>query len=332
MAAPDVFALLLYLQAIVMPTFGLRVKKNRLFWFLFVLAGFGSAVADEQLHYLASYRGLLSAFQNVRIADVRLAIQDVQPAGRRVARLTVSSQPFGFVESLYPFRLCGKSLYEQRPDGGLRTLLYGLENQSPKELSEQLLWLDWSSGLLRRYELESKVVDSTLKRAAEGLLADMPALHARLRRGVAPRLPFRGKLKLPAQAVLDRLSLFLRMRDLDWVARQQYRFDVAVDDEILHYRLVYRGREKTRVLGKEYASRRVEMTELDDKGQPGHIVTFWFSDDARRLPIKGHSAHAAGDFLLQLLDHDEKAVVDGRCASDGFSLMLRDAEAAEDWF
>ncbi len=308
------------------------MKKNRLSWLLLVLAWFGSAVADERFHYLASYRGLLSAFQNVRIADVRLAIRNVEPAGRRVARLTVSSQPFGFVESLYPFRLCGKSLYERRRGGGVRTLLYGLENQSPKELSEQLLWLDWSSGSLRRYEMENKVVDASLKHAAEGLLADMPALHARLRRGVAPRLPFRGKLSLPTQAVLDRLSLFLRMRDLDWVARQRYYFDVAVDDEILHYRLVYRGREKTRVLGKEHASIRVEMTELDDKGQPGHIVTFWFSDDARRLPLKGHSAHAAGDFLLQLLDHDEKEVVESRCAGDGFSLMLHDAEEAEDWF
>jgi len=308
------------------------VKKKIFSWLLLVFAGSGSAVADEHFHFLASYRGLLSAFQNVRIADVRLAIRDVEPTGRRVARLTVSSQPFGFVESLYPFRLCGKSLYEQRQDGGLRTLLYGLENQSPKALSEQLLWLDWSSGSLRRYELESKVVDSTLKRAAEGLLADMSALHARLRRGGAPRLPFRGKLKLPAQAVLDRLSLFLRVRDLDWVAHQQYHFDVAVGDEILHYRLVYRGREKTRVLGKEYASRRVEMAELDDTGRSGHIVTFWFSDDARRLPIKGHSAHAAGDFLLQLLDHDEKVVTDSHCASDGFSLMLHDAKEVEDWF
>ncbi len=288
-----------------------------------LLGELSTSWAGERFHYLVSYRGLLSAMQQVNIADVWLAVGDADRQRRREARLSVSSAPFGLVESLYPFRMCAKTLFQRTSNGEPRSLVYGLENQSRKELEELLLWLDWPARRLHRFQIDHDEVGDRQLHAAAARLSDARQLLARLAAGESPGLPANGERVLPNAPVLDRLSLFLAMRDLRWAPEQQRRFAVAVDDEILNYRLLFKGRESIRVFGREWPSLRIEMTELDDDGEPGHIVTFWISDDARHLPLQGHSAHALGDFLMRLVEWRGDVVVDTRCEADGFAFRSR---------
>ncbi len=311
------------------------MKKAGLSWLL--LWGFlaSSLHAGEAFRYELSYRGIFSAMQKVRIADVRLWIGGVDADGRRSARLTVTSAPYGLVENLYPFRLCAKSLFSTRRGRPRDTLLYGLENQSGGELEERLLWLDWPRHQMKRFQREVKPVDLKTLRAAAVRLSDARRLLRELEGGKVPDLPAAGVYPLPREVVFDRLSLFLLLRELEWKPGDRRDFRVAVDDELLRYRLSFLRRERIAVGGITRRARRIEMSEFDEQGKVGHVVTFWIGDEAPHPPLKGHSAHALGDFVMRLVDWSAASDEAEGCAAPGFAFLRERSKPAndeDDWF
>lgn len=287
--------------------------------------------AGEMFHFEAGYRGLFSAMQTVRIADVRLWVGKIDSHGRRAAQLTVTSAPYGVVENLYPFRLCAKTLFATRQEQPRRTLIYGIENQSADELEEQLLWLHWEKHQIKRLQRKLDHFDATTLHAAITRLSDTKSLLRSLEQGKALDLPVRETFPLPRQTVLDRLSLFLLLRQLEWKPGDRRDFPVAVDDELVRYQLRFIRRERITVDSTTSLARRIEMTELDEGGKAGHVVTFWIGDKAPYLPLKGHSAHPLGDFVIRLIDW--KTVDDTEpagCSAPGFAFLPKSPSSSNE--
>ena len=274
-----------------------------------------SPVEDESLRYLVSYQGLFSAMSWIDVADAVLheRVLDSGEAPVRELALFVTSEPHGFVESVYPFRYRARSLFQPGESGSLAFERY----KQTKRRKHDLYWLDYAEGHVVRFRPDGSQPER----------AKLPDELARL-------LDPQGRMRceglgapLNQVPVFDRLSLLHRLRGLDYERRGAHRVAVTDGKRRLTYRITRQASETVEAAGRRWPAWKLEVVQVaaqsegegeGEGSKPHRPVHVWVSSDSRRLPLRFENRHAIGRFAVHLADIDYRGSVedydDGRVA------------------
>lgn len=269
---------------------------------------------DESMRYLVSYRGIFSGMAWIDIADAELHARRLGDAieGLRELELRVSSEPHGFVESVYPFRYRARSLF--RPDD-LGTLAFERFKQTKKRRHD-LFWLDRDQGRVVRFRPDGKNPQQA------GLPDDLSAL-------IDPDRVMRCEgmgATLGTTPVFDRLSLLHRIRGLD-LDQAEHLVSVTDGKRRLTYRITREKTESVEAAGRVWPAWKLKVVQVDAadgsddelpsdhpaeqagqvRGRAHRPVFLWLSRDADRLPLLFENRHAIGRFTVRLMAADYRS-------------------------
>ncbi len=253
---------------------------------LFLAVVPGTALA-ETLYYEASYQGLFSAGQPLKIAAISLETGPLeQDLIQSVMRVT--SEPYAFVEKHYPFRVRYRSIWSSRAPGVRAMEIY----EKTHKIKHEIVWVDREEGRMQRYR-------------PRGKHAGQHVFPVSLRRWLAPGEEFQfhkyGRHPVP-RGIQDWLSMLQAVRAgrLETGAVQKY---VTTDGKHLyHYRVKVEGRNRLEVDGQQRWTwkLRFDATEEGKKGAAHRPVYVWLSDDERHQPLQFESRHPLGRFTIRL--------------------------------
>jgi len=251
-----------------------------LLWCLPVLA---SSVAEEQLQYRVSYRGIFSAGAKVSIADVVLRTRE--PSGKSPyleSELTVTSAPYAYVESFYPIRYRFSSWYWSDRSGVLASEYF--EYGRADDIEHKLTYLD---------KQDKPFVTRNLRPGGQSDLA-------LLRSGSYQPASAPGERR-----AFDRLGLLQRVRGLDLRPAQEIEASVSNGSKMLRYRVKVEAAVPLRVAGRDWSALKLRFDgiEQDKHGNEKYAhrpVYIWLSADQRHIPLLAESKHALGRFRVEL--------------------------------
>lgn len=242
------------------------------------------AAPSEELHYVASYRGVFSAGAEVRIADLVFRTRSpAEDAPYLETELAVSSQAYSAVESFYPIRYRFRSWYWRDRSGVLASEYH--EFGDPADTDHKLIYLDRPG---------RPFISRRLRRDR---LLDIPALEAGTYRPAAARGQRRA---------FDRLGLLQHIRSRERL-RPGRVYDAVVSNgsRMLHYRVKVEKRTTLTVAGKTWSALKLRFDgfQSDERGREEHShrpVYLWVSADRRHIPLRAEARHALGRFRIEL--------------------------------
>jgi hypothetical protein len=271
---------------------------------LLLLQCVGVAVAlpfvNESLAYRAFYQGIFSAQKLIGIADVGWETSRIdahataQPAIE--TQMSVSSEAYPFVETLYPFRLVYRSLTTPGP---VRSIAYE-KYDSTEQHGRDLTWLDEESGVALRFReghIPNKKMAGQLPEALEswGSQQQDYQYYARARHKSLP-------------GMVDQVSLLQRIREA--ALSVDARFKVPVTDG--KHRYVYKVRvvsaEPLVVANREWKSLKVRFdgyrVEDGKKIRDHNPLWVWLDNTPRRTPLRFEYSNTFGRFVINLQSID----------------------------
>jgi len=271
---------------------------------LLLLQCVGVAVAlpfvNESLTYRAFYQGMFSAQKLIGIADVGWETSRIdahataQPAIE--TQMSVSSEAYPFVETLYPFRLVYRSLTTPGP---VRSIAYE-KYDSTEQHGRDLTWLDEESGVALRFReghIPNRKVAGQLPEALEswGSQQQDYQYYARARHKSLP-------------GMVDQVSLLQRIREA--ALSVDARFKVPVTDG--KHRYVYKVRvvsaEPLVVANREWKSLKVRFdgyrVEDGKKIRDHNPLWVWLDNTPRRTPLRFEYSNTFGRFVINLQSID----------------------------
>ena len=255
---------------------------------------------NESLTYTAVYQGVFSAQQPVAIADVTWNTSGVrlgemaEPAVE--TRMTVSSEAYQFVETLYPFRLVYRSLALPDP---LRSIAYE-KYDSTERHGRDLTWLDEESGVVLRY-----------REGHESKRTAPSQLPVTLRNWGSQQQEYRYYAKARHRALpgmVDRMALLQRIRGEELSVGASYKVP-ATDGK---YRYLYKvgvvTGEALVVAGREFNALKVEFDgyRINDgkKHQNHQPLLVWLDNTPRRTPLRFEYQSVLGRFVIEIQSLD----------------------------
>ena len=285
---------------------------------LAIVLGWPSLSFAETLEFKASFRGMLTAYQELAIGDVTLEVEqtgvslDGEPVMR--ARLAASSKAYPVVEQFYPYRYEFTSYHQ---DARSRSLAFERRKETSR-LRHDLLLLDWEGEAVRRFGIDRP------DQAPQLAIQSPPALIGTLRSAGLPdygtRLtPFTESLETPPPTTVDRLALLQQIRALPMVPEASRDLTVTDGKEFIHYQVTVARRETIQTdAGPRGAWKvRVEGFEMDrgEERLRHRPVYIWLGDDERRRPLRFVSRNALGTFTVEM-QHREIQSAANLAASD----------------
>jgi len=292
-----------------------------------------SVLADEsepeKLHYQATYKGVLSVFQTLSIADAWYTTDTLAAADSanpiRLSSLSVSSENFSMVERLYPMRYQFLSFFSEPP---ARTLLF--ENLKVTKKSRKT---KHKVGLFDSQNQKVQLFTSKHKELVIGIDNALSVIneneHERIQQKYALDVKAPALTKLQADPV-DRLTLLQLIRKQVKANRQSQSYFVTTGDELMTYEVSMQKKDVVKVGNKPVNAiqLKIEAYDLgaekqDSKGfatvhaadayeylntaetdsSPNYRhppVYVWFSLDDKAIPLKFVNYHALGDFIVKL--------------------------------
>jgi len=308
------------------------IKLPLILFFVSILTS-TSVLADEsepeKLHYQASYKGVLSLFQTMSIADVWYAT-DTVPADSsenpiRLSSLSVSSENFSMVERLYPMRYQFLSFFSEQP---ARTLLF--ENLKVTKKSRKT---KHKVGLFDRQNQKVQLFTSKNKQLVIGVDNALSVINENELETVQQKYALDVKApaltKLQADPV-DRLTLLQLIRQQVKENRQSQKYFVTTGDELMTYQVSMQNKDVVKVGNKPVNATKLKIEAYDlgaEKQESTGFATVhaadayedlitakrdssqnyrhppiyvWFSLDDNAIPLKFVNYHALGDFIVEL--------------------------------
>jgi len=266
----------------------------------------GAAVAPtylgETLHYHIAYRGVLSPMSWTEVADAQLRTVPAtvaDPYGPTYqSTLSATSEHYGLVESLYPFRYRLRSIYSLGPDGTLAFERY----KKTRKFRHDLVWIDRATERLLRYRADSG------GEAAEQPPAPVPAV---LKNWQEPGASYRLDTEStgPEQGVvpglLDQLGLLQRLRTRLPAAGGQLELPVTDGKKRFMYRIRSTGQEALRAAGRIWDTRKLQVQALriTDQGAErpeGDPIEVWVGTGPEHVPVRLEKSVSLGRFVLEL--------------------------------
>lgn len=250
--------------------------------------------AVEQLHYRASYHGLLSGGKTLTIADVILTTLEKRPAGFDMpvmeTQLEVSSALNSYVEKRYPFRLRFRSSYRLAP----RELFAMEAYRNTTRLKHELTWVDHDTGKVLRFRPRGK---------RAGQYAVPPLLSSWLEN--ESEIGFHKPARHAAQAgLLDRLAMLQAVRGMELVTGAELNLPVTDGKRLYRYRIRVEGRQLQSLAGRQLMAWKLRFQAVEEgDDEPVHRpVDVWLADDPVRTPLLFENHHPLGRFVVQLVD------------------------------
>lgn len=266
---------------------------------------------DESMRYLVSYRGIFSAMSWIDIADAVLRGGRLGDGDERLQELElrVSSEPHGFVESLYPFRYRARSLFRPDEQG---SLVFESFKQTKKR-KHDLFWLDRQKGRVVRFRPDGKNPQQASLPDDLSALVDPDRLMRCEGLGAA----------LGTTPVFDRLSLLHRIRQLD-LDQPEHLVTATDGKRRLTYRITLEKTESVEAVDRVWPAWKLEVVQVDamddsdaesisdhpaeQVGRSAHRPVYvWLSRDADRLPLLFENSHAIGRFTIRLTEADYRS-------------------------
>ena len=271
---------------------------------LLLLQCMGVALAlpfvNESLTYRAFYQGIFSAQKLIGIADVGWETSRIdahataQPAIE--TQMSVSSEAYPFVETLYPFRLVYRSLTTPGP---VRSIAYE-KYDSTEQHGRDLTWLDEESGVALRFReghIPNKKVAGQLPEALEswGSQQQDYQYYARARHKSLP-------------GMVDQVSLLQRIREAALSVDARFKVPVTDGKHWYVYKVRVVSAEPLVVANREWKSLKVRFdgyrVEDGKKIRDHNPLWVWLDNTPRRTPLRFEYSNAFGRFVINLQSID----------------------------
>jgi hypothetical protein len=250
-----------------------------------------SVVSAETLRYEASYKGPFSAGKNLPIAAVQLEREKLRlPALGAAIQITMSvtSEPYAFVEKHFPFRVRYRSIYSLDKKHVLALEKY----EKTSRVKHEIDWIDSTNGQLLRFRHKGK-------KAGERLFP--VSLQKWLQPGETFEFHKYSRHGFE-DGLIDRLYLLQALRRALLEKGSKYAFTVTDGKHLYHYRVRVQGRQRINIGGKQRNAWKLRFDAVEEGEQkPAHRPLYvWLADDAQRTPLLFEHRHPLGRFLISL--------------------------------
>jgi len=248
--------------------------------FLFTLSVVQAADPVEKLQYLATYKGIFTLSETINICDVSLLNRTHEPKGYQETQMNVSSEKYGFVESMFPIRYRFTSWLEPSRK---QTWVYEVfERTGDKDAKHHFVRLDQEGKNFKKADIK----------AAEQALLD------RLSAG-----DFDPPDKTGYSIQYDRLGLLHALRGMSLQVGQEILLSVTNGKEPLRYRVRVEADKTLELNGQQWPALklRFESFKLDDidlKEATHRSIYIWLSNDADKIPLLAEMRHRFGLFRI----------------------------------
>jgi hypothetical protein len=243
----------------------------------------------ESLDYTLRYRGLVTGFVELDIANLTLsvgpAVEQVADQSVYVTRMQLTTEPYKKAELIYPVRLDYRSWLDQQT---LRPLLAAKFLVTGEEKRE-LFWFDRSDKRCYHYQTpKSDPIRATATPPLSllNLIVSGDEGWAVLREN--------ERVALDQGEILDYMGMLYRLRRLPAESAKWFDFTVFTGKRLQHYRarlerqrLVKRGWDRDALHSKLY-----EYDPQKDKLKDE--IQLWFSDDDQRLLLRFYAESTLG--------------------------------------
>ena len=279
--------------------------------------------ASDKVHYQATYKGVFSLYQSMKIADVFYSVSD-HPMDKDLSmqqiRLWVTSERFGTVEKLYPFRYLYKSFFQPVSQQTL-----GFENlkqtKKKKKLKHQVGLLDFNQ---KRVQLYSSPAGKELLSPGNiiGIIGQQDlAISARKLALTEKARPLENLPVLP----IDRLTMLEAIRQQLIKGTEEQHYRVTNGDELFDYRVTLLKNQAIKLSAVDYDTRKIKIEafrvahdesqpqsqafsedlshlQVKDKGYAHAPVYVWFTTAAPYRAVKFLNKHAVGNFIIEMVE------------------------------
>ncbi|MGA0937772.1 MAG: DUF3108 domain-containing protein [Sedimenticolaceae bacterium] len=248
--------------------------------FLFTASVVQAADPVEKLQYLATYKGIFTLSETINICDVSLLNRTHEPKGYQETQMNVSSEKYGFVESMFPIRYRFTSWLEPSRK---QTWVYEVfERTGDKDAKHHFVRLDQEGKDFKKADVK----------AAEQALLDTLS---------AGDFDPPDKTGYPIQ--YDRLGLLHALRGMSLQAGQEILLSVTNGKEPLRYRVRVEADKTLELNGQQWPALklRFESFKLDDidlKEATHRSIYIWLSNDADKIPLLAEMRHRFGLFRI----------------------------------
>ncbi|MFK5985522.1 MAG: DUF3108 domain-containing protein [Pseudomonadota bacterium] len=262
--------------------------------------------SGETLHYLLSYRGLLSSMIWADIADVKMQfiankLTPEQQNGHQFV-LNLTTKNYTKAEIIHPVRYT----YTATMDEALhRTLLVEKFDKGASQ-SHEFLWLDWQNKETflfkkRKKQLisngffgtdEKQVWEKDGKRGIPDFLSDFPLLDSKQTYLVHKK----NGSKIENSQILEPLSMIYRLRSLDLHTKKNIQ--LIISEKIRNYTIERVGLEQIGSIGKKYQAIKYKVLRV---GKQDKIFYIWLSNDKLKIPLRFAVDAPLGKLQIQLV-------------------------------
>lgn len=262
--------------------------------------------SGETLHYLLSYRGLLTSMIWADIADVKMVfLANKQTPEQRNGHqfvLHLSTENYTKAEMIHPVRYTYTATMDKTMH---RTLLVEEEDTGASE-SHEFLWLDWrnkESQLFKKREKEQvssdffslddeDVWEKDGKQGIPDFLSEFPLID-----GTQTYLIHKGSgSKITDSQILEPLSMIYSLRSLNIDAVK--KIPLVISDHIRIYRIERIGMEEINANGMKYQAIKYKIQRNGKKDKRFYI---WLSNDKIKIPLRFTMEAPLGKLELQLV-------------------------------
>ncbi len=254
-----------------------------------------AAVPNNNLMYIASYRGLFSAGFRLDIAKIIITQPYVRVKGSDISQIIVSltTRNFTKVELFFPMRFCYRTKFKtntlatQQADWISR-----LSNKATRgrtlynNPSKKAIFLQVERKLNTRM-----IADDPRKQKINNLLwasnPDPDVYNVHL---VNAKLP-----------IIDRLTMLEWLRRQNLVSGMVFNLPVTDGRKLLGFNIKVVGEEKLKWRNSMVYSWKIRLQSKFSDNSDDRPIWMWLSKDKQRLPLLFSSSHALGSFQVRLV-------------------------------
>lgn len=251
---------------------------------------------NESLIFHAYYQGPFSGEKKIGIAEIHWQTKhiDLNSSVENVieTRMEVSSEPYVFVETLYPFRLVYRSLYSLHTMGSIAYERYDSTDKHGRELT----WLDTETGSALRFRegyIDRRDIDCQLPSILLSWGSQQqdyqfykPAQHKAL-----PQM-------------VDEMALLQRVRREKLSVGAQLEIPVTDGKRQYLYKVSVVGSEPLTMKNKNWDTLKIKFDgyriKHGESKQDHDTVWVWLANTPQRTPLRFEYRDALGRFVIDL--------------------------------
>ena len=262
---------------------------------LFVLSS--HAVAAEKLKYVVQFKGGLTLYKWVSLADATITTEKGVKCDGGVCentRVFMTSEKHGFLESLYPTRFYYSSYYRTAP---MRTVAFEKRQKKRGKKYEE-------------YPFQHKIVHIDVNNVSRyySLWATGDSLPGQISRyatahkmsGAEPKIKD-VKEKTVAANSLDRWAMIQLTRRLPLKKGYTKKFPGTSGKDHLTFELTVIGEEKVEAAGQTWKTWKLRLIEHEKGDEDKPPLNLWIAQDENRTPVQVEMEESIGRARFMLV-------------------------------